>query len=94
MLVTQEKRNKLIANFNETPYTVTYRRNKSRVTAQNKGGHVITSNVSYKTPQEQSLTLTLKLTTTTEIAHMIYKVALTVTGAHHNDTDSQYRQRL
>ena len=46
VLVRQERRNKLTANFNETPYTVTYR-NKSRVTAQNKDGHMITRNVSH-----------------------------------------------
>ena len=45
-LVKQEKKNKLTANFNQTPYVVVYR-NKTVVRAKNKHGHVVERNVSY-----------------------------------------------
>ena len=40
VLVKQEKKNKLTANFNQTPYVVVYR-NKTVVKAKNKHGHLI-----------------------------------------------------
>ena len=46
VLVKQEKKNKLTANFNQTPYVVVYR-NKTVVRAKNKHGHVVERNVSY-----------------------------------------------
>ena len=46
VLVKQEKKNKLTANFNQTPYVVVYR-NKAVVRAKNKHGHVVERNVSY-----------------------------------------------
>ena len=46
VLVKQEKKNKLTANFNQTPYVVVYR-NKTVVRAKNKHGHIIERNVSY-----------------------------------------------
>ena len=46
VLVRQERKNKLTSHFNPTPYVVT-KREKSRVTARNADGHVITRNVSH-----------------------------------------------
>ena len=46
VLIKQEKKNKLTANFNQTPYIVVYR-NKTVVRAKNKHGHVVERNVSY-----------------------------------------------
>ena len=46
VLIRQEKRNKLTANFNSQPYTVTSRK-KSEITATSKHGHTVTRNVSH-----------------------------------------------
>ena len=46
VLVKQQRQNKLIPNFNETPYTITHRCN-SRVIARNEIGHIITRNLSH-----------------------------------------------
>ena len=46
VLIRQEKRNKLTANFNSQPYTVISRK-KSEITATNKHGHTVTRNVSH-----------------------------------------------
>ena len=45
VLIRQEKRNKLTANFNNQPYTVTSRKN-CEITAANKDGHTVKRNVS------------------------------------------------
>ena len=45
VLIRQEKRNKLTANFNNQPYTVTSRKN-CKVTATNKGEQTVKRNVS------------------------------------------------
>ena len=46
VLIRQAKNNKLTPNFKETPYKV-IRRNRSRVTTENKDGHKITPNISH-----------------------------------------------
>ena len=46
VLVRQAKNNKLTPNFKEIPYKV-IKRNRSRITAENKDGHKITRNVSH-----------------------------------------------
>ncbi len=53
VLVRQPGTNKLTPNFSETPYTV-IKRERSRITAENKEGHRITRNISHfkKLPKE------------------------------------------
>jgi hypothetical protein len=46
VLIRQEKRNKLTANFNNEPYTVTSKIN-CEITATNKHGHTVRRNVSH-----------------------------------------------
>ena len=46
VLISQEKRNKLTANFNNEPYTVTSK-NNCEITATNKYGHTVRRNVSH-----------------------------------------------